>query len=143
MEHLLIVKQDDKYRWACCDMPGGSCYKFTGMNIEVCNGCGLQRYKPVSKANLGEFLLDEELSKIIMAGANEGVIHWLFCTHHQGNLWEWSGCSMEGGCCVDILWNMDKEECTDCGKRVTKVLDHTGYTVGLDKDGQITIEKEP
>lgn len=141
MEHLLIVKQGDKYRWACCDMPGGSCYKFTGMNIEVCNGCGLQRYKSVSKENLEEFLLDKELSKIIMTGAQKGIRRWLFCTHHKGNLWEWSGCATEGNCCTDIYWSKNINECIGCNKQITAILDHTGFKVGLDKNGKITIEK--
>lgn len=142
MEHLLIVKQGSGYKWACCAMPGGSCYEFTGMNIKVCDSCKLQRYKSVSKDNLEEFLIDEERGKILTAGIHEGVKKWLFCSHYRDTLWKWAGCIRDGGCCTDIYWSRDEGECLGCVHRATAILDHKGFTVGLNSQGIIEIERK-
>jgi hypothetical protein len=142
MDRLLIVKEGGWYKWACCNMTAGACYKFKGLNIEVCKGCEFQRFTAVSKSELAEFLIDEELSKIIMAGTTKRVSRWLFCTHYMDALYSWAGCDNDGGCCSDVYWSRDRDSCNECEHQRVARLDHKGFEVGLDNNGQITIKKE-
>lgn len=138
---LEIIEENGKVFWKICKMPGGMCSLFKGHNYGVCKNCGYSGNQKASKDEINEYYVDEELSKIIMAGAAVGVKHWLFCTHLEGDLNTWCGCRAETGCCSELYWSRDPNDCLGCEHRRRVVLNHKGFDVGLDTNGQITIKK--
>ena len=143
MDRLELVEENGKFFWLCCKRPGGACdgFRLRLEKSEICKRCIFTASEEATEEEILEFQIDEELSKIIMAGANSGVKKWLFCTHYRDTLWTWAGCLSEGGCCTDILWSMDEGECYGCNNRATAILNHTGFKVSIDDTGQVVIKK--
>ena len=139
MEKLALVNKNGYVFWLCCKEV---CDQYLNLeNTDMCIDCPNVFYLSAIQPESDEFLLDVEIDRIRQAAFSEGVSKWIFCTSLGSDLYEWSGCSNTGHCCLSLFWSRDKKECIGCDFKGTSVLNHNGFKVGISNSGKLLVTK--